>query len=85
MPQPQILSGMKQVGKKFHKTKHDFLHAQQNDRLKNSYALSHKIKLYRIPEWEFQNINILPDLFQREFLVTTKWHNDIIYREVVKK
>ena len=69
---------------KFHKTKHDFLHAQQNDRLKNSYALSHKIKLYRIPEWEFQNINILPDLFQREFLVTTKWHNDIIYREYLQ-
>ena len=38
---------------KFHKSKHDFTHAQQNDRLKNSYALSHKIVLYRIPEWEF--------------------------------
>ena len=70
---------------KFHKTKQDFLHAQQNDRLKNSFALSHKIKLYRIPEWEFQNVNTLLDILQNKFLVTSKWHNDIIWREHLKK
>ena len=47
---------------KFHKTKTDFTHAQQNDRLKNSFALSHKIKLYRIPEWDFQTTNTLSDI-----------------------
>lgn len=66
---------------KFHKTKHDFTHAQQNDRLKNSYALSHKIPLYRIPEWEFQNINTAKDIFQKKFLVTSRFWNDIIYRK----
>ena len=66
---------------KFHKTKTDFTHAQQNDRLKNSFALSHKIKLYRIPEWEFSNIKTITDILQPKFLVTTKWWNDIIWRE----
>lgn len=70
---------------KFHKTKTDFTHAQQNDRLKNSFALSHNIKLYRIPEWEFQNIAKLEDIFQTKFLVTDKWHNDRIYREYLKE
>lgn len=69
---------------KFHKSKTDFTHAQQNDRLKNSFALSHKIKLYRIPEWDFQTTNTLSDILQPKFLVTTKWWNDIIYREYLK-
>ena len=69
---------------KFHKSKTDFTHAQQNDRLKNSFALSHNIKLYRIPEWEFQNIKTFADIIQNKFLVTTKWWNDIIWREYLK-
>lgn len=69
---------------KFHKSKTDFTHAQQNDRLKNSFALSHNIKLYRIPEWEFQNIKIFSDILQDKFLVKDKWHNDRIYREYLK-
>lgn len=69
---------------KFHKSKTDFTHAQQNDRLKNSFALSHNIKLYRIPEWEFQNIKIFADILQQKFLVKDKWHNDRIYREYLK-
>ena len=47
---------------KFHKTRTDFTHAQQNDRIKNSYALSHNLPLYRIPEWEFQNIETFADI-----------------------
>lgn len=70
---------------KFHKTKTDFTHAQQNDRLKNSFALSHKIKLYRVPEWEFSNIKTITDILQPKFLVTTKWWNDIIWREYQSK
>lgn len=66
---------------KFHKNTHEFKHAQQNDRLKNSYALSHNIPLYRCPEWEFKNINNINDILQQKFLVTSKWWNDIIYRE----
>ena len=66
---------------KFHKSKQDFKHAQQNDRLKNSYALAHNIPLYRCPEWEFDNINNFSDILQKKFLVTTKWWNDIIYRQ----
>lgn len=69
---------------KFHKSKTDFTHAQQNDRLKNSFALSHNIKLYRIPEWEFQNIKTFADILQSKFLVKDKWHNDRIYREYLK-
>lgn len=69
---------------KFHKSKTDFTHAQQNDRLKNSFALSHKIKLYRVPEWDFPNINTLSDILQPHHLVQSKWHNDIIYREYLK-
>ena len=69
---------------KFHKTKTDFTHAQQNDRLKNSYALSHNLKLFRVPEWEFSNVNTLADILQEKFHVTNKWYNDIIYREYLK-
>ena len=69
---------------KFHKTQHDFTHAQQNDRLKNSYALSHKINLYRIPEWRFIDVNTIQDIFNSEFLVKDRFHNDKIYREYLK-
>lgn len=66
---------------KFHKNRQDFIHAQENDRRKNSYALAKSIKLYRIPEWELMNIKNLSDILQDKFLVKTKWHNDIIYRQ----
>lgn len=66
---------------KFHHKYNDFSHAQQNDRLKNSYALSHSIPLYRIPYWEFNSIKNFTDIIQQKFLVTTKWWNDIIYRD----
>ena len=47
---------------KFHHKYNDFSHAQQNDRLKNSYALSHYIPLYRIPYWELNNIKTVQDI-----------------------
>ena len=64
--------------KKFHKKKSDFTKAQERDRLKNSYALSQGLKLYRIPYWEFEHLTQFSDLTQNKFLVTSKWHNDML-------
>jgi very-short-patch-repair endonuclease len=71
--------------KKFHKSKSDFTKAQERDRLKNSYALAQGIKLYRIPYWEFENVKNFDDLIQVKFLVTTKWWNDIIWKDYCSK
>ena len=73
----------KQISK-FHKTRKSFTHAQENDRRKNSFALARNIPLYRIPEWEFDKIKEAKDLFQDKYRVTTKWWNDIIYREYLR-
>lgn len=70
---------------KFHKKYNTFSHAKENDRIKNSYALSHSIPLYRIPYWAFQSIHRASDLFKEEFRVKSRWHSDIIYREYLKK
>lgn len=67
----------KQV-KKFQKTRKEFLHQQENDRRKNSYALANKIILIRIPYWEINNLKSFKDLFQDKFLVKSKWHNDYL-------
>lgn len=67
--------------KKFQLTKKDFDHAKQNDYYKNSYALAHRMSLYRVPYWEIDNINSISDILSPRFLVKSKWHNDIIYRE----
>ena len=63
---------------KFQRTRADFLRQQEHDRQKNSYCLAHNIKLYRIPYWEFPNIVTLQDIFQSQFLVKSKWHNDYL-------
>lgn len=51
---------------------------KERDRLKNSYALAHKIKLYRIPYWilDDRQVQTYKDITSRKFLVTSKWHND---------
>lgn len=67
--------------KAFHPTAHDFKHAQENDRIKNSFVLAHDIHLYRIPFWKLDSLHDVPDLFQPEFLVKSRWHNDQIYRK----
>lgn len=54
------------------------LKQKEHDRRKNSYALANKIPLYRIPYWEIDNIKKSKDLFQKKFLVTTKWWNDLL-------
>ena len=70
--------------KKFHRTKQEFNHAKQNDRYKNSFALARGYRLYRIPYWEIDNIVTFSDIIQNKFLVTSAWHNDIVYREYLK-
>lgn len=65
---------------RFHRTRSDFLAAQERDREKNSYCLANGIKLYRIPYWEFSNIFSFNDLTQDKFLVKTRWHNDLLVK-----
>ena len=70
---------------KFHRTQQEFNHAKQNDRYKNSFALARGYRLYRIPYWEMDNIKTFSDIVQEKFHVTTQWHNDIVYREYLKR
>lgn len=70
--------------KLFHKKRQDFLKAQERDRRKNSYALSHNIPLYRIPYFEIENINTFQDIIQDKFLVKNKWHCDNVARLLSK-
>ena len=67
----------KQV-KLFQKNRSDFLHQQENDRRKNSYALSHNIVLIRIPYWEIDNIIFFQDLFNPKYRVINRFHNDYL-------
>ena len=53
-----------------------FLKNQEHDRRKNSYCLANNIPLYRIPYWEIRNLKSAKDIFQDDFLVKTRWHND---------
>lgn len=73
-----------QIGK-FQQDRKELLAYQERDRQKNSYCLAHRIKLYRIPYWEFNNINTLSDLFKKNFLVKSRWHNDDIWRKFQQK
>lgn len=68
----------------FHKKRQDFLKAQERDRRKNSYALSHNIPLYRIPYFEIENINTFQDILQDKFLVKDKWYCDNVVRLLSK-
>lgn len=70
---------------KFYKQHHNFSHARENDRIKNSYALSHHIPLYRIPYWNFTLLHNVNDILKEEHLVKTRWHNDMVYREYLKR
>ena len=70
--------------KLFHKKRQDFLKAQERDRKKNSYALSHNIPLYRIPYFEIENINTFQDILQDKFLVKDKWHCDNVAKLLSK-
>ena len=55
-----------------------FMKGQEHDRQKNSYCLANQIPLYRIPYWDINSLKTLQDVFKEEYLVKTKWHNDIL-------
>ena len=69
----------------FYNSKKEFTHAKQNDYYKNSYALAHGYKLYRIPYWKLPDIQHYSNIFQDEFLVRNKWHNDQVYRKFLSE
>lgn len=62
--------------KYFHKNLQNFKSAKERDRIKNSFSLTHRIPLYRIPYFEFKNITKVEDLFNSKFLVRSKFHTD---------
>lgn len=62
--------------KRFHKTRQDFLKAQERDRRKNNYALAHGIPLYRIPYWEIDELCGISQIFDEKYLVKSMYHND---------
>ena len=68
----------------FYKSRSDFLKAQERDREKISYCLSHKIPLYCIPWWELAKISSLADILKEPYLAVSKFHNDIVYRKYQK-
>lgn len=62
----------------FFKSKMEFLKAQERDRLKIGYALAHNIDMYVYPYFDMpQNIT---ELFLDKYKVSSKFHNDIVWR-----
>ena len=64
----------------FYKNRIEFQKSKERDRRKIAYALGHNIPLYIIPYWEIDNIKSLKDILQKNFLATSKYHNDYIQR-----
>lgn len=61
------------VIRKFHKTPLDYRKAKSHDFQKNSYALAHGIKLYRIPYDKIDSLRDSQSLFQDQFLVRSRY------------
>lgn len=53
-----------------------FLKQCEHDRQKNSYCLSNKIDLYRLPYWDLNKIKSFSDIMNIKYKVMNKWHND---------
>ena len=68
----------KPVGK-FHRTRAEFVAAQERDRRKISYCLAHQIPIYCIPYWELDGLTCAADLFQPKFRAYDRWKNDKDY------
>ena len=62
----------------FQKTRTDFKKTQEHDRRKNAYALAHDYLLIRIPYWRVNEIISVDDMFNPDFIVKSKFHNDNI-------
>lgn len=63
--------------KKFQPTRQDFLAQKERDRRKISYCLAHGIALYIIPYWDIDKIQKATDIFQKKYLATSRWKNDL--------
>lgn len=66
---------------KFYKTRSDFTAAQERDRRKISYALSHHIPLYIIPYWVLDNVHSARALFSDEYRARSRWKNDLDWQK----
>ena len=66
---------------KFYNTHAEFERAKERDRRKISYCLTHNIPIYIIPYWELDNLHTAADLFNPRFRATSKWKNDLDWRE----
>jgi len=66
--------------KKFHRTRAEFVAAQERDRRKISYCLANQIPLYVIPYWELDKLTSAADLFQEKFRARDRWKNDKDWR-----
>lgn len=64
--------------KYFFKSKTDFLKAQERDRIKISYALSHNIDMYIYPYFDMPQTT--DDLFLEKYHAHSKFHNDNVWR-----
>lgn len=73
--------GHYQPVRKFYRTRAEFVQAQERDRRKISYCLSHGIPLYIIPYWELDNLHTAADLFNPRFRATSKWKNDLDWQQ----
>lgn len=69
----------------FHKTRSEFLKAQERDRRKISYCLAHNIELYIIPYWEIQNIKTFSDVVSKAYRARSRYHNDEVWRHQKNK
>lgn len=65
----------------FHKTRSDFLKAQERDRRKIAYCLAHNIKMYCIPYWDIEDISSLKDMKKEKYRAYTKFHNDEVWKK----
>lgn len=71
--------------KAFYKNRSDFLKAQERDREKISYCLSHGIPLYCVPWWDMDKISTVNELLDDSYRARDRYHNDNAYREYRKR
>ena len=71
--------------KAFYKNRSDFLKAQERDREKISYCLSHGIPLYCVPWWDMDKISTVDELLNDSYRARDRYHNDNAYREYRKR
>ena len=69
---------------KFYSSTRMWLAAMERDRRKISYALANNIQIYIIPYWDYSKLKTAEDLFQSQYLATSRWHNDEVREKLTK-